>query len=221
MAIATYADLVTEAQDYFFGRPDIAAKVPTFVRLFEAKANRALRCRQMEIRASASTNPASTSPEFLSLPSDYQSMRRLRLLNPSDVARGTPSLDFVVPAQLDMFRERDNTPADPSHFTVFGTELELYPTPLATVTYNFEMIYRANIPPLDGVVNTTNWLLTLAPDTYLYGTLLEASPWLLGDERIPVWASAVKDAFDGLNLLSDDATYNAGPLIIRRRKGGY
>jgi hypothetical protein len=41
-ALATYTDLVNEVQDWLFGRTDIAAKVDTFIRLCEAKANRTL-----------------------------------------------------------------------------------------------------------------------------------------------------------------------------------
>lgn len=38
------------------------------------------------------------------------------------------------------------------------------------------------------VSNTTNWLLTNHPDVYLYGTLLEAQPYLMDDARIATWA---------------------------------
>lgn len=34
----------------------------------------------------------------------------------------------------------------------------------------------------------TNWLLTNHPDVYLYGSLLEAQPYLMDDARISVWA---------------------------------
>lgn len=222
MAIATYNDLLTEVQDYLFGRPDVVAKVPTFIRLFEGKANRKLFCRQMEKRATASTDINSQTPEFLSLPADYQTMRRLRLLNPSESARGTPELDYVPPPQIELLRERvANVPGDPTHFTIFGSELELIPTPTTAVAFNFEMLYRANLTPLDPNTNTHNWLLDLAPDMYLYGSLVEAAPWLLGDERIPVWQTAIDDGYTSLNELSDKAMMGAGPLIIRRRRGGY
>lgn len=218
MTIATYSELVTEAQDWLFGRTDIAAKVPTFLRMFEAKGNRILQCRQMEKRSSATVNLATTQPEFVSLPTDFQTMRRIRILNPS-TGTGTPKLDVVTPDQLDMYREKDNSPGQPTKFAVFGDELELYPTP--SLAFNFEMIYRATLAPLDNASNTHNWLLDLAPDLYLYGTLMEAAPYLHEDERIPVWAQGVASGFEQLNTLSDRATYNAGPLVIRRRRGGY
>jgi len=213
MTIATRQELIDEVQSWLFGRGDIATKVPTFIRMFEAKANRILRCRQMEERATAYVN-LTGAPEFVSLPENFQTMRRIRL--PEETQKKT--LKFAVPTQLDALREQSDTAGTPEFFTIFGTELELYPTPNAAS--ELEMIYRRTLAPLVAAADT-NWLLDLAPDLYLYGTLMEAAPYLHEDERIPTWASGVQGGFADLNKLSDDATYNAGPLVIRRRRGGY
>ena len=58
------------------------------------------------------------------------------------------------------------------------------PTPDAD--YPFEILYYELPPLLDDVVQT-NWLTEYAPQLLLYGTLLEATPFLKNDERIPVW----------------------------------
>lgn len=58
------------------------------------------------------------------------------------------------------------------------------PTPDAE--YPFEVIYY-ELPPLLDDANQTNWLTEYAPQLLLYGTLLEATPFLKNDERIPVW----------------------------------
>jgi hypothetical protein len=60
------------------------------------------------------------------------------------------------------------------------------PTPDAD--YPFEILYYELPPLLDDVVQT-NWLTEYAPQLLLYGTLLEATPFLKNDERIPVWQS--------------------------------
>lgn len=216
MALANYTELVAEVQSWLFDRADIAAKVPTFIRLAEAKLNRALKCRQMEQRSTTPINLATSEPEFISLPEDFHSMRRMRL---TDVA-GKPRLKFLTGVQMDTKREEmGNQSGQPVYFTVFGTELELLPTP--TTAHVLEMVYRKVIPPLTDD-DETNWLLDFAPDAYLYGTLMEAAPYLHEDERIQTWASGVQGAIDGLNKLSEEATFNAGPLVMRRRRGrGY
>lgn len=58
------------------------------------------------------------------------------------------------------------------------------PTPDSA--YNFEVLYYERIQPLDSS-NQTNWFTIYAPQALLYGTLLQAMPFLKNDDRIPMW----------------------------------
>jgi hypothetical protein len=58
------------------------------------------------------------------------------------------------------------------------------PTPDST--YNFEVLYYERIQPLDST-NQTNWFTIYAPQALLYGSLLQAMPFLKNDERTPMW----------------------------------
>lgn len=58
------------------------------------------------------------------------------------------------------------------------------PTPDAA--YNFEVLYYERIQPLDSS-NQTNWFTIYAPQALLYGSLLQAMPFLKNDERTPMW----------------------------------
>jgi len=60
----------------------------------------------------------------------------------------------------------------------------IVPTP--DQAYPFEVNYWA-LPPLLDETNTTNWLTEYAPQLLLYGALLEATPFLKNDDRIPTW----------------------------------
>lgn len=72
----------------------------------------------------------------------------------------------------------------------------IVPTPDAT--YPFEIVYYA-LPQLLDDANQTNWVTEYAPQLLLYGTLLEATPFLKNDERIPVWQSMYDRAAAMLN----------------------
>lgn len=187
----------------------LIARIPTFFQLFEAKMNRCLFVRQMESRTQAQTDPSVTAePEFVALPDDFQTMRRIRVSN----ERGKPQLDFLSGPQMDEMRTRQADVAGcPRYFTIFGNEIELFPTPASLVT--LEMIYRQNLPSVNS--NSTNWLLTLAPDAYLYGSLLESAPYIKQDERIQIWGTAVTAALADLNSLGSNSAFNAGPLQVR------
>lgn len=184
------------------------SRIPTFIQLFEAKMNRDLFVRQMELRVTALTDPTASEPEYIAVPADFQSMRRIRL---TDV-RGKPQLEYKSNAQLDEFRTMDaDVPGRPRYFTIFGDEIELAPTPAQVHT--LEMVYRQNIPSLNA--NATNWLLAIAPDLYLYGALLETAPYIKEDTRLTTWGTLYAAALSDLNELGQMSTYNAGPLTVR------
>ena len=186
----------------------LIARIPTFIQLAEAKFNRQLFVRQMEQRSTAVVNLASSEPEFISLPSNFQTMRRVRLSG----VTGKPCLEFKSGTQMDEYRFGiSNVAARPHYFTVFGDEIELAPTP--DQNYTVEMIYRTNIPSLG--TNTSNWLLALAPDLYLYGALLESAPYIKEDGRIQTWGLGFTSALNDLNNLGLTSTFNAGPMTVR------
>ena len=72
----------------------------------------------------------------------------------------------------------------------------LAPTPDAE--YPFEILYYELPPLLDESVQT-NWITEYAPQLLLYGTLVEATPFLKNDERIQVWQSMYDRAAAMLN----------------------
>lgn len=210
MAINTFDTLKTAATEWLARDQDttLIARIPDFMTLFEAKINRTLFVPQMEQRSTTLTDTSSTEPEFISLPSDFQTMRRIRL---SSVA-GKPPLSFLSGTQIDTKRyRRDNVTGQPTHYAIIGSEIELVPTP--NENYTIEMVYRKNIPALTAS-NTTNWLLTLAPDLYLYGVLLESAPYIKEDGRIQTWASGYSMALTDLNNLGFRQSFDAGPSEI-------
>lgn len=70
------------------------------------------------------------------------------------------------------------------------------PTPDAE--YPMEILYY-QLPQLLDEEAQTNWLTENAPEILLYGTLLEATPFLKNDERIPVWQNMYDRAAAMLN----------------------
>jgi hypothetical protein len=58
------------------------------------------------------------------------------------------------------------------------------PTPADA--YTFEVLYYERVQPLDSS-NQTNWFTTYAPQAMLYGSLLQAMPFLKNDDRMPMW----------------------------------
>jgi hypothetical protein len=178
----TYAGLKASVADWL-NRTDLTAVICDFITLAEGQMNRRLRVRRMVATASASISGA-----YASLPADFAGALALTLLDGRQ-------LDFLTPDALAQkaFLHRPG-PAEPTHYSVVGAQLQVYPAP--DQAYTALLTYYRQIPPL--AANATNWLLAMAPDVYLYGALTQAAPYLKDDTRIPVWGELFTSALADL-----------------------
>lgn len=71
------------------------------------------------------------------------------------------------------------------------------PTPDSA--YTFEVLYYERIQPLDSS-NQTNWFTIYAPQALLYGSLLQAMPFLKNDERMPMWQAQYQNIMNVLKM---------------------
>jgi len=72
----------------------------------------------------------------------------------------------------------------------------LAPTP--DQAYPMEVLYY-ELPPLLDESQQSNWITEYAPQLLLYGTLLEATPFLKNDERIQTWQTMYDRSASMLN----------------------
>jgi hypothetical protein len=69
------------------------------------------------------------------------------------------------------------------------------PTPASDL--EFEVTYYERVEPLSSDAQA-NWFTINAPQALLYGTLLQAIPFLKNDDRIPVWQSMYNEVIESL-----------------------
>lgn len=197
MAITTYAELQTAIADHL-NDAGLAVKAPEFIALAEARHKREIRIRDMIKRSRATLNG-----RYLALPSDYlEAIGFVLLTDP------VTTLTEVTP--FEMARIRKNTTTTPAQFTVHE-EIEFNVSAANTLTG--ELVYYGSLGALS-TSNTTNALLTRAPDAYLYAALAAAAPFMLEDARIPVWETLYARARDDLMAL-DRRGRRIGPLMPR------
>lgn len=77
------------------------------------------------------------------------------------------------------------------------------PTPDAA--YTFEVLYYEKVQPLDET-NQVNFWTENAPQAMLYGTLLQAMPFLKNDSRVQLWQAMYDRAIQTLKLENDTRT---------------
>jgi hypothetical protein len=171
-AITTYATLV---QAIFDGANNVEVEqaIPTFIGLAEARFNRELRTWQMIERSTSSTDD-----EYVALPTDFLQTHSLRRTGTTNL----PGLKYVGPEEAKQIQARGET-GDVRWFTIASDSYQLIPAPASAV--ELELLYYQKVPALSDS-NTTNWLLALAPDAYLYTSLAEAADYL-DDKRFDRW----------------------------------
>ncbi len=181
MAIHTLSDLVSSVASFAWRTDDreFIASIPTFIGFAEARFNHELRVRWMEASA-----PITVTNGEGDLPDDYLSYR--------NVFAGGCLLDAVDPSWV---AARGNV-AGP-FFAIIGNKMRVYAP--GDVVLN----YYQQIPALC-LTNPTNWLLKRSPSMYLYGSLLEAAPYMIDDQRLATWGSMFDRAM--ANLVAEDAT---------------
>jgi len=208
MAIGTFAELKVAAANWL-DRSDLTDRIPEFISLAEARFNRILRIRDMETVSTAISTVAGTR-EY-DLPTGFVQMKEFHLT--TDPL--TP-LSYITPEMMTRM-QAGSTKAKPEVFTIIADKVRLGPNPDAV--YTTSMLYYKTFTALSAS-NTTSDMLTNNPDVYLYGTLLEAEPFIMNDERVALWATAFKQAIDDIQF-QDNKDRHSGSLLRVMNTSGY
>lgn len=72
--------------------------------------------------------------------------------------------------------------------------------------YSYEVLYYERLAPLDSS-NQSNWFTQYAPQALLYGSLLQAMPFLKNDERMGMWQAQYDQI---VNVLKTEDTLRIG-----------
>lgn len=195
MSLADYTSLKASIADWLRRPGDITAGssiVDDWIDMAEAEFGNTLRVRSME----ATTDSAMTAG-YLIHPSDWIAWKRLSLIDSGRLVDLTPApnefLDIVG----------DGTTGQPNIYAVKGSK-----TYFNRVTnYTIRCWYYQQIPALSATT-TTNWLLTKYPQLYLYGSLLQATGYVVDDGRLPVWKQAYDEVFQ--KLITDSVKSTRG-----------
>jgi len=204
---ADYDELKAGIAD-FLNRDDLTAVIPSFIRLAESRIDRDLRHWKQERRTEVTVDAQYNDV----LPSDFLRPIRLQLLSGS-----TGELSPMSTAQMLQRRgDSSDLPGRPTAYGLTAGDLEVFPTP--SEAQDVSLLYYGRIAALSAS-NSVNWLLTEAPDVYLYGALVHTAPYLKDDARIQIWEALFKLGLDTLNRTSDDAKYGGSGLKMRTRRG--
>jgi hypothetical protein len=207
VAITTYAELQTATANWL-DRTDLTTRIPEFIELAEANFNRVIRQPDMV----AKDDSFSLASRYNTLPTDTLEIVRIVVdLTPVIV------LEYMTPEEISERRIVMSATGKPYYFTTVGgstNQLEVLPSPDST--YTSSIVYYTRIAALTDAA-TSNWLLAAHPDIYLFGTLVEAEPYLKNDARMPMWTTRLDKALNDLGLQGQRERHTASGLRMRSR----
>jgi len=201
MSFVTYADLVATIAAYL-NRADLDARIPDFIRLAEARMQRELTPFSTRSESgfllSATTGRTGTIPGLagvIEMPFVGFHVNDANLtFNP---ASPLPQVNETV--LLTYHRDFPSVGA-PQMYAILGQQIAVYPFPNvpkdslgANSTYSIVAVLvgpsALYAVPLTAGNAASNPIYADTPDLYLYGALCESAPYLLHDERLPMWES--------------------------------
>jgi hypothetical protein len=183
VSITNYTQLQAEIAAWY-KRNDLTAEIPNFIALTE---NQAL--RDLKLRVSETTVTGTTTSATIAVPAGVGRIERLEI-----VSGGTKyTLNYTSPNGLEVLSSSIGLP---TRYTIENGSIRLIRAPDSAYVYT--LFYMPDFTPLSSLV-ATNWVLTNAPDVYLFGALSQASLYALDDAGFARYNPMFQKAMDSVN----------------------
>lgn len=203
MAFSNFGDLKTEIAGWL-KRDNQTDRIPSFVALCEADMRSRLRPNDLEARTTITIDA-----EYVDVPVGMRSVNRLTL----DGADNVP-LRYISPELMEDQWSSSST-GKPLVFTLVGNQFQFRPVPSSSFTGN--LVYQAVLTALAADTDT-NFVLTNHPDTYLYGSLMQAWDYLNSTEQTAKYEALYEKCIDRIKRESAAKRVGGG---IRIRPATY
>ena len=211
MALSNRDDLTSAVADWM-ERSDLTPRIPDFVTLAESRLNRLFRGRMNEVSSPLVATPGQRT---IPLPPLFSEAITLWLVRDG----GRQELRFVDPALMDA----RSAGAQPQYWTVEGATIAFECVCDQAYAFTLRHLKKFQLSEAE----PTNALLADYPDLYLFGTLLEAAPFLRDADLLGLFQTrfdtAMTEATDKEHsnrshsrLRSDRALLGSGRYDIRR-----
>lgn len=201
MALLNYSDLNTAVANWS-GRTDLTSRIPEGIVLAEAKINRKLRTKDMEV-----SNPSfPIAGEQVGLPAGFGGVKSFFLnVSPRTIIEYMPSVLMVQ-------NYGDQASGVPKHYTIEAGAFRFGPVPDAS--YTGTLVYFLQVPALT-TNEPLNWLMTSHPDVYLYGVLAEMSAFAKDFQVAQGWETMMYNALAEVMAISNKDKWSGAQLVAR------
>jgi hypothetical protein len=180
------------------------AQVGRFLDLGQVRLNTDLMSYRMEKLVSLVPLAEAMFIDLLAAIPDFGKIRLVSVqgIGPLDVA----ALNEYVTKDQDL----TNTCYIPEMYNIDAGKLYIWPWPAVDAVIDIH--YYESVPLLSTTINS-NTFTTYHPDLLLYAAVLEAAPYMVEDERIPVWENKYAVGVASVNAASTKIKFGSTPLL--------
>lgn len=194
MALSTYSELKVSAAAWL-NRTDLTSIVGDFVTLAESDIRNDVRVQAMETRATGTL-----TGETLAHPTRYIEARTLFV--------GGKQYKYRTPEKYQILSDAGSTERV---FTSIGQSLYILG---GTSGDAYVLVYWQSFAPFSADADT-NWVLTNAPDVYLWATCKQGAVWLKDQMQEARFGSLYASAVSRLNGREKFSAVSGSPLEIQ------
>lgn len=200
--ITSYTTLQTEVASWL-ARSDLTSAIPGFVQNFEERFYRQPKNFGKWMESTLSVAISTTA----AVPSDFLALKIAYL----DGQTGEPLIASSL-EQLLVKYPRAGTAGQPKWIARDGANFVF--GPVAGSGYTLAGTYYAKQTVLRSYAAdaAAHWLVVNAPDLLLYGSLMEAQPYVMNDKRFPLWDAKYKEALEEYRALIKAQNISGGSM---------
>lgn len=204
----TFATLKTAIQDYTDNtETTFVSHLSDFIKTAEERIFKSI---DLEFFRKNSTVSMTSGNQFLAVPPDFLSVLSMRVTkNSSKIFLDHKDLNYI-----ETFNPNSSTTGTPRYYSIFDKDsFIIAPTPDAAYVTSVSYYYRPTSLTA-GSDSGTTWLSTNAPNTMLYGSLVEAYTFMKGE---PDMMKQYNDRFmESLSRMKDYAEARENTDAYRR-----
>jgi len=185
---------------------DIVNRMPDFIKIVEARINRALRVNQMATRSLILSDGGS---DRFGLPKDFGGMRDIKV-------RAVGETQGKVAQYLNPEQINDYT-GDDYRYTIMANQIQVYPAPPDGAVLEI-VFYKLLTHLSDEEYHNTNWLSEDYPDCYVFGLIVEIESFVKNAQGAEMWNGRFQISLSEVSYMDQVDRWSGTPLTIRTEK---
>lgn len=200
----TFGALQTKVADYL-NKDNLTSIIPDFINSAMHRVEKDFNWKTMRKKATGST-----TDDYVAIPTRYKEMDCF-FITESGVKNPLTKTEYSH--LITIFPHGNGFTGMPEAFATVEADSKFYMRPWPDAVKTYEIVYYAYTADMSLTTDNNDWTNN-AWEVLLYGSLLEASPYLIADDRLLVWKGFYDEAINKLQLSERREKFRGSPQSL-------